>query len=336
MKRIVYCLSTMLCLSSCEFDIQPEIPNTENTVYIECIPLAHCDSTAVKVFATEPLNSSMQSRPLEAVSISLTDNGVPVDLYPTASKSVFYSRSHFKPGDKISISANADGYDDASASCIVPQAPEYTVKYLEEPSKYESNYRIQVEVTTTGPEEEYFAVSVKEAEFWESVTWRRGYREYSMEQGDVERFNFAEDKFELIGSKKDVLPGFSETAYKKYNGEYLFVFPAKGKGIINTPLYRKNHEIRAISYHEYGDTLIRGYQYQLNVYKMDALTYSYINPARNDYMIALGLLPPFSSPTNIENGYGCLGALGSRESPIWVDYDPDGISIAGAKSQREQ
>lgn len=51
---------------------------------------------------------------------------------------------------------------------------------------------------------------------------------------------------------------------------------------------------------------------------MDALTYSYMVPSKNDYMIGLGLMPPFSSPTNVEGGYGCLGALGAKKNEGWV------------------
>lgn len=60
---------------------------------------------------------------------------------------------------------------------------------------------------------------------------------------------------------------------------------------------------------------------------MDALTHSYMVPSKNDYMIGLGLMPPFSIPTNVEGGYGCLGALGAKKNEGWVEYDPDGISV---------
>lgn len=54
---------------------------------------------------------------------------------------------------------------------------------------------------------------------------------------------------------------------------------------------------------------------------MDKDTYNYLNPAVNYYMLALGLLPPFSSPTNMEGGYGVLGALSGIAE--WLDEDPD-------------
>lgn len=327
MKKVMWILAVLVCLSSCELTIEPELSQVGNRLLVECIPFAYGDSTVVKVFATEPLNTSESLKPLEDVRVSLTRNKMDVELKPTASMGVYYTDCQFEPGDRVAVTAFAEDYEKASSPCLVPSAPSYSVKYLEEKGKYENSYRLQLEFISSETEEEYYAVSVREMSFWESVTWRRGYREYSIKPGDVERFPSAEGQYEIVGKKKNEIPGFDKTDYKEYNGEYLYIFPVKGKCVLNTPLYRKNREVRSISYYKYGDTTVRGYQYLLKVYKMDALTYSYMVPSKNDYMIGLGLMPPFSSPTNVEGGYGCLGALGAKKSEGWVEYDPDGISV---------
>lgn len=202
MKKVIWILAVLVCLSSCEFTIEPELSQVGNRLLVECIPFAYGDSTVVKVFATEPLNTSESLKPLEDVRVSLTRNRMDVELKPTASKGVYYTDCQFEPGDRIAVTAFAEDYEKASSSCLVPSAPSYSVKYLEEKGKYENSYRLQLEFTSSETEEEYYAVSVREMSFWESVTWQRGYREYSIKPGDVERFPSAEGQYEIVEKRK--------------------------------------------------------------------------------------------------------------------------------------
>ena len=89
MKKVMWILAVLVCLSSCEFTIEPELSQVGNRLLVECIPFAYGDSTVVKVFATEPLNTSESLKPLEDVRVSLTRNKMYVELKPTASKGVY-------------------------------------------------------------------------------------------------------------------------------------------------------------------------------------------------------------------------------------------------------
>lgn len=316
MKRTIIVISVLLALVACEQEMSPDyFKESGNQLLVESLPVLSSDSTAIRVVPTKSLKKGAAVVPLSDVDVQCEVNGKPMDIFPAEQENVYYYRHQFVSGDKISLRVSARDYETVRGENEMPEPVKVETEFVPDSDGLD---RLRVKLSRN-EEEISYAVRISERILYETVTWRRGYREYSIVTKDWSELY--RDDYELQGADNTDVPGFRPFGSAMVNGKEYFVVGARRQAVINTIVCRHENRYNGITYHEKGDTTVQKYQYLVEAYALDHDTYNYLNPEVNYYMLALGLLPPFASPTNLEGGYGVLGVMSGYSE--WKDEDPD-------------
>lgn len=142
MKRYIYIPASVLAViaaSSCDYTFDLKDFDSDPALFIECVP-GVSDTTLIKVFVAEPLNSpesSFGSIDRSKTEVSMEINGQSVRVKRaekdtwTMRENWFYVVEDFMPGDRVSVSASLDGIAPVTAETVVPEKfPECEVSII--------------------------------------------------------------------------------------------------------------------------------------------------------------------------------------------------------------
>lgn len=126
MKRFIFILTTILALSSCEYEFEIAEQMSDSQTYIRFTPSNECDTSFLFIQATTPLKDGDFPMRTEGENINVLVNGRALDLEKVdlpgdlfASK-IYATTCKFKPGDEIELEAKLPGRETVSASATVP------------------------------------------------------------------------------------------------------------------------------------------------------------------------------------------------------------------------
>lgn len=292
MKRYFVCIVMFVLCVSCEYQFDVESSDEAPKLFIESIAGFEDELTYMKVMKTTPIGNPRQSgEEYELQWKNLTFDGKEVPMYKVEGQPFYYYPELDDKTSEIFLKMKAEGMKDISAYTIVPPKPEVSVKYdlLSD--------RILWKLNISGSS--YYAIAL-----------------YLKTEGDG---GTPESRWEEV-SVYNNLDGMSllemlSSSFKKIEWRtYFSSFPL-------TLFRREEMEGGVLSI---ASDKMEG-EYKVEVYSLSESAYGYLNAIynqSNNYLGMLGLSPPNFAYSNIEGGYGVLGAVRKTEKLISVESNP--------------
>lgn len=168
MRKIKYTIGLLAVLSltaACEcaeFDI--DIPTTPKLVLL-CCP-GPADTTILQLYKTVPVGNTYSGYPfLEDAAVDFKLNGSPLEMTYAAERvgsvpeGCWFVPRGFSAGDRIEVSAEAEGAGCVSASTILPHdPPAYEYRFLNDDKGWD---KLSVSFTDDSDEEDWYGVAVE-------------------------------------------------------------------------------------------------------------------------------------------------------------------------------
>ena len=127
MKKLIYILTALVALSSCEYEFEIEGQMSGSQTYVRFVPSNESDTTFLFIQATTPLKDGNNPVRTEGESVSVLVNGSAIklekqkDLGGEFTSKVYATTYKFNSGDKVELEASIPGRKTATASVTVPQ-----------------------------------------------------------------------------------------------------------------------------------------------------------------------------------------------------------------------
>lgn len=260
------------------------------------------DSAVIRINKTVPVTVIGKiDTALISPSYSLTCNGKEIGLYDTWSENggLYIKTGSFQSGDRLEITATAQGMETASASTIVPESfPEYSIETFQD--EKDGNW-MRVHINEMPEKGNFYGAFI---EYYADVQYKEEGREPSREYGYV---------------------------YMDYNDE---TFPLDYNGFYPYYIYRESRDVVLWSEDE---TIDGSYEIKMNLnmnnanyrcyeryIKVHLLRFSeemyrrlYAEAATDNFLASLGFSSPSFTYNSIDNGTGYFGAY-SYTCSDWI------------------
>lgn len=328
LKYTFIAAAACLSLVSCEVKFELDSINSKPKIYLQAFPgNAISDTIVIQIAKTRPVNMPASTEKFNP-EVRLSVNGEQLEIRKY-SKDILdfdnaipdgclYAVRKLKPGDKIEISASAEGLPDIKSSSIIPdEFPDAKVTLSE---TEERGVKVKATFSDNPDSRDYYAVQLiceqliyfDDEDGTDSV---RFIRPISVEAKN----NSAISSETALGNTIDVT----------FNG-YVFGSYNYTLRCCNDDIFQGGQKTLTLDGRSfYDDTFLptdkdREYRtYKLLLYKLSPEFYRFSNMIYKKGQGGLGqigLAPSGMSYTNIEGGLGGFAGYTVREVPLKIDY----------------
>lgn len=324
---------SMFLFISCEREFEIKDPNAGPKLYIESLFYDHQDTVSITVIATRPTTEPPKQYEIPSgMKITVLEDGQPREVLDDEGDGMpnplynydmpeyrWYLTGGFKPGSKVEIKAEADGYPDAYSVVYMPEKFNDFTCRVEKFSEGRSFLHIEYEddPATT----DYYGVSVtrysKAVLFDGTVDFESNYGIINPPASD----DFGEYDYPCWNMRykgwdmwRDMV--FWNDSRESEGGKQTFTILISEKQGPDSWLWSDSMG---------GDGEIKGTVYSSDnvyMYKLTSDTYHYLNGQWNDNyndMAGFGLTPPTYAFTNIRGGIGIFAGMSVSE-PYTIDW----------------
>lgn len=301
MKQYLYILIIFCALVSCKDDFNIEKMNNEPKLTLYCFPSVQ-DTTWISISGATPVikKRKINAEALPNLSISYKINGNEEKVEKDPNNNIFVV-CHQKAGDRIEISASADGYKPITSATTIPEAIEIDSIKVADITEYDN-----VEAYT------YHFIQFK-VSFKDNASTTNYYGVRLMVDGGYGRYEWAplhtnDEPLLYHLSELDDSFGFSDNVYQNF---YAFKdTQIKGKS------YTLHLDLNKSDCYNYGNLQA----YKVVLYRITPEYYNFINSisnANNSDLQRWGLSPVSPTYSNIKHGLGVCGGYAQTESN-WI------------------
>jgi hypothetical protein len=125
-KHLLY-LAILILATSCEKEANIPVPEVKQKIVVSCFLAPELNAITVDVSLSDPIFSQESTTEVyDRAHITIAHNGQSTVIpfsYSTSSYYIAQSELPIIAGDTYTINVHVDGFDDATASTTVPQAP---------------------------------------------------------------------------------------------------------------------------------------------------------------------------------------------------------------------
>ena len=313
--KFIYPLLALLAVTACEAEIDFPVKPDQSRIYLECFPSPGTDITYIMVQSAVPVHDYNRSTELKNLDLDFKVNSISqkAGLVSTQENILYYGvRGSWTSGDEISITASAEGHPVATASSIIPEAPEYQMSRNLDGGSLNHVFTFKRDPSAHG--KCYYGVSIKGITAREKRIFATGEKEILSEK---------EQEIKYVGlhssvESDDDLMGIETITEARANGIEMIVCEDDGVSEeLKVTISILHWEDRPDEWNQKFE-IMRKSRYQLSVYKLNKAAYEYLNPQVNYPLLGAGLVSPFASLGNIKDGYGILDCMGKVETP-WLE-----------------
>lgn len=308
----------MLLLSVLSCERETDIPLKPGTgrLYLECFPSNGHDTTYISLTAARPVTDLAAPGRLSGIRMDFSVNGESAgpELYSVDNDTYTYMADFpIETGDRISVSASAEGYPSVSATSEVPVAPE--IEMDREIYRYGTlRHRFTVRRDGGPGRKRYYGVAITGERRMETV-----YADPDMEPvTEVSRLQYDYGMSSPVESTDEDILGYETITQCRVNGMNMAVFEDDGGNtpeleiVVDIPYEKDKYWVVTEEYSTYRRTL-----YRVDMFLIPEQAYEYLNPKVNESLLAAGLIPPFINRGNVSGGYGTVSCMGCTSSG-WI------------------
>lgn len=318
---------SILTLTSCEsyFDLEGLDPEQKLVIY--CMPAAGCDTTVIQLSKTVPVTAAgVPPQGIADAYVDFTVNGEKqtvrwaqeaVGMVPEQS---YYVVKSLKTGDRIGITAEVPGLTPVTSASTVPEKfPLVGVTLGRTVNEWGDMLQFRVTFRDDASTDDYYGIRVIEKESYYSRLYNPTDDKWSYSERSEVYLQSLDVSGEPLLNNKVGLDATFDFDYN-YSGNLFIWSDEKVSGQEYT--LRVNTSYRSDSYSDsdlsFSKTL---FTYKVCLYRLSPELYAYlksVNDIENNELGKGGLAPIRSHYSNIENGFGFLGACNLCETE-WLE-----------------
>lgn len=284
MNKKIYILFSVLALllTSCEYEFELDVPLSEPVPMIELVDGLQDDSLRFNIYKLYPVGSTIKAaNDYGLKSLSLSVDGDEIKVERIAGTSWYKAKSNASAGSRLDISLVMDDLPELRASTTIPQLPKFS---LEASKMKEDRYLWNLTVENHS-EGDLYAISVQA-----------------------------------------MFEDWQELRLESTTGNTLLATPCFYSVLLNC--WNKSETVNVVDAEMIRDGKIQFETYAYDVedfkvrlYKLSPETYYYLKARYNqdnNVLAILNLSPPNFAYSNVEGGYGLVGAVNSSEVTLKV------------------